>query len=108
MEKLFSIVFFLIGITLFTCKKQSSTVEVTYAQTQCEDPWGREASSEATVTKLTSYLAEKGLTMSDVRLVKEKEGMMCMACNCATGQVFYGLVAKDDLEKAKELGFSLK
>lgn len=108
MEKALSLLFFLIGITLFTCKKQSSTVEVTYTQTQCEDPWGREASPEATIAKLTAYLTEKGLTISDVRLVKEKEGMMCMACNCPTGQVFYGLVAKNDLEKAKELGFAVK
>lgn len=104
MEKGLSIIFFLIGFTLFTCKKESA-IEVSYAQTQCEDPWGREPASDATISKLTSFLKEKNISMTDVRLVKEKDGMMCAACNCPTGQVFYGFVSKDDLEKVKGLGF---
>ncbi len=108
MENLFSAAFFCVGIVLFTCKENSPAIEVTYSQTQCEDAWGREPSDEATITNLMAYLQKNDVTINDVRLVKEKDGVMCAACNCPTGQVFYGFVEKKDLPVIQKLGFKQK
>jgi len=88
---------------------QDEFVVVTYAETQCADPWQRGERDLETLRNIENFLRAEGIRFYGIRIVAASEGLItCLACNCGTGRRIEGKVHKDDLEAIKRYGFTLQ
>jgi hypothetical protein len=82
--------------------------EMVRTQTQCADAWGYGASSDETITKLTSYLLQKNIITSKTTLQSTGEAMVCNACTCSSGFVFHVWVQSQYINALTAEGFTIK
>jgi hypothetical protein len=74
-----------------------------YTETQCSDPWLRATSDSATLSHLTVYLADSGITVLDAQVRVVSNGFECQACPCETGRIFDIRVAPSDTAALADL-----
>lgn len=102
---------FCLFIGVIACKKQEAaadqTMQFIWEQTQCDDPWVNDLSSDANSLKnFNQYLTAAGLTgplLSVSLKATSNPPANCTACNCKTGKVFYVIVMQSDDLKQKYL-----
>ncbi|WP_059072230.1 hypothetical protein [Solirubrum puertoriconensis] len=93
---------------LGACEKDDdakANVGVAYAQTYCLDWWGGAASPEELVAKATSYLQQRGISLTNARAATERPAEVCNACSCKSGVILRGSVREQDVPALLELGF---
>lgn len=92
-----------------SCKKDSepdpNAVEVSYAQTQCADPWGLTQGNQQLKDAAAAYLKAKGVTAFPFAISTASPTAGCAACSCPTGVVLTGTARKTDLPVLQAIGF---
>lgn len=83
-------------------------ITLSYAQTQCSDPWGNDAQDTVVLKKLGEFLAAEKLYAASAEIKVEYTGAVCLACTCLTGKVFYVTTFDNDEMKAayRKIGFT--
>ncbi len=106
---MFRYVVLLTMIALTACEKDVSiTGSYVYGQTQCADKWQSGATTAETLTNLKSYLAGKGIEVSDARLTDAPtDRFFCLACTCPTGRAYIIKVTKGTKTQLEAEGFTL-
>ena len=80
--------------------------QVSYAQTQCADPWGFTRDNQQLKTLATTYLAQQNIAFSATQATQTNAGAgVCAACTCPTGVVLTGTVPLSQLAAIQALGF---
>ncbi|RZK92562.1 MAG: hypothetical protein EOO62_32960 [Hymenobacter sp.] len=100
------------GLSAFagaSCKKSAEpdpdAVEVSYAQTQCADPWGLTKGNQQLRDAAFAYLQAKGVTSFPFTISTGGPVAVCAACSCPTGVVLTGTARKTDLPVLLAIGF---
>jgi hypothetical protein len=84
---------------------EPTTVQVSYAQTQCADRWGQAVGTQQLAAVATAYLAQQGITLLQPQASVRNPAAVCNACTCTTGLVLEGRVRPSDLAAIQALGF---
>jgi hypothetical protein len=88
-----------------TVEPEDGKVQVSYAQTQCADPWGSVNGNLQLVTAASTYLASKGITLTNAQASQVSGPAACLACTCGTGVVLTGTVDSTQLAAVQALRF---
>ncbi len=92
-----------------SCQKSSDTdpeaVEVSYAATQCADPWGLTTSNQQLRQAAYDYVKAKGITPFSLSSSASIPAAVCSACTCPTGVVLTGTARRADLPALQAIGF---
>ncbi|QHL88299.1 hypothetical protein GU926_13000 [Nibribacter ruber] len=115
-RKILSLLIIMHGLFLFSgCQHPEGKIEwpeenlqwLSYAETQCADPWGYGNSQQDKAQYVKGYLEKQGIQVFNISLIKESEGAMCLACTCPSGRVLRVQVKKEDEAKLLALGFKM-
>ena len=90
-----------------SCSKEDKMGEGVYykGELQCAVNW-RQGSDEETLSNMTVYLKEKGITISKAELTKPPaDRFFCAACGCPTGRAYIITVEKGSEKVLNEEGF---
>ena len=96
-----------------TCDKTDSepnqSIQVSYAQTSCDDPWARAGQNTPVGFQgaVEQYLQPKGIQLNQVQ-VSTGAAEVCRACFCKTGLELHAAVKNEDLSVLLDLGFQQK
>lgn len=76
------------------CEKESlcsDCVRLTYAQTQCADPWGygTNGSDAEVAAAVRDFFVSNGVPIYDVVVDGSTAAAVCLACSCTTGKTIY-------------------
>jgi putative hemolysin len=88
-----------------TAEPEDGKVEVSYAQTQCADPSGSVKGNLQLVAAASTYLASKGITLTNAHASQTGTAATCLACTCGTGVVLTGRVDSTQLAAVQALRF---
>ncbi|MGI4863772.1 MAG: hypothetical protein ACRYFZ_07585 [Janthinobacterium lividum] len=93
-----------------SCKKSTTepdpdAVQVSYAQTQCADPWGLTTGNQQLRDAAVAYIKAKGVTTFPLTVSTAGPMAICTACTCPTGVVLTGTARKTDLVALQAIGF---
>jgi hypothetical protein len=97
------------------CKKSetepgpANPVTVSYAQTNCADPWAATAPNASTddgfQTAVQQYVEQKGVKLYSVKINNTATQATCRACTCPTGRSLEAKVAATDVAALTQIGF---
>lgn len=90
-----------------SCSKEEEMGEGVYykGELQCAVNWGG-GTDEETLSNMTIYLKEKGITISKAELTKPPvDRAFCAACGCPTGRTYIITVEKGSEKVLNEEGF---
>ncbi len=80
-----------------------------YDETQCANPWQFnwfKAPTDADLAgAVQGYLQGQGITVNEIRTLRDKEIIHCEACTCLNGFHYYVKIPKDQEAKLKALKF---
>ena len=80
-------------------------VQVSYAHTQCADPWGYTTSNQQLVDAAYTYIKNKGITPFALQASTTGSMPVCTACSCPTGVVLTGTARMADWPALQVIGF---
>ena len=80
-------------------------VKVSYAQTQCADPWGLTQNTQQLRDAAAAYLKAKGVTPFPFTVSNTNPVINCAACTCPTGVLLSGTARTADLPALQAMGF---
>ena len=102
----FCFVIILFFLTTYGCEKENVTLWVVYDETACSDPWGAHAVSEEEKRKnITTYFAEKGGEILEVKFDEGNVYLPCAMCVCTTGTAILCKIKRTNLNLFEEEGF---
>ncbi len=82
------------------------SVQLTYADTLCTDPWDRGDRTEDVLVDIRTTLEDAGVTvLSLTEDASNAGGPVCLACHCKSGIVYLLETEERDADKAVALGF---
>ena len=87
----------------------SDCVLLSYAQTQCADPWGYGADGSAIAVEyaVRDFFASRGVVLNTVTISGATAPVTtCAACSCPSGKTIYVLVNSADSASLISLGFA--
>jgi hypothetical protein len=88
------------------CATPPTTIRVSYAQTQCADPWGQAREPQQFYAEAKAYLTQQGIAFTQLpTTITNQDPIVCNACICPTGVVLEGTVSPADLPAVLALGF---
>lgn len=98
------------SITFLFVSCEKSTVWMSYAQTQCADPWQMLIEDMTDSQNVLDAVEEYLLTEYDVKVLDSEinmndPGMVCLACSCTSGNTIRIKVKDTVVENLSELGF---
>jgi len=112
MKKIIASAALLLLMGAFQCERQSiearsdENQSVTYAETQCADPWKKGATDTETLRNIETFLQANQIRFTGTGITLATTGpMLCLACKCASGRVIQGTVSKEDLTRIAQFGF---
>ena len=112
MRKLIASAAILLLMSAFQCERESieprsnENQSVTYGETQCADPWKRGATNAETLRNIEAFMQTNQIRFTGTDITTAETFLSsCTACQCASGRVIQGTVAKEDLTRIAQFGF---
>ena len=106
MNKIATFLIFVIFLLYSGCKEEEEdTVEMSFAETQCANPWNLLVESENYLTEVRNYLETQGVVVLAIGRELIDQGPFCEECNCPTGHIIVIRIPEENAESAADIGF---